>query len=138
MTSARSHSASKDRSSLQQPQDDTDLHRRPCNEEYNAPIPSKSEKEAYHVDWEPNDPENPRNWSPTYKGWLTLQLGMLALASSLGSSIISPANNAISKYAHISPEVATLSLSLYVLGFAFGPLLWGPIGEVLLSIFERS
>lgn len=108
----------------------------PCDPGDNAPVPAKSEKEAYCVDWELNDPENPRNWTTAYKGWLTLQLGMLAFASSLGSSIISPANNAISRYAHVSPEVATLSLSLYVLGFAFGPLLWGPVGEVLFSDLE--
>ena len=89
----------------------------------------KDEKESYRVQWDINDSENPREWSTAYKGWLTLQLGMLALASSLGSSIISPAENAIAKYTHISPEVATLSLSLYVLGFAFGPLLWAGISE---------
>lgn len=143
MTSARSH-PTRDRSvfpssaTLQQSHDDTTLHAEPCIQEYDAPVPSKSEKEAYRVDWEINDPENPRNWRTAYKGWLTFQLGMLALASSLGSSIISPANNAIAKYAHISPEAATLSLSLYVLGFAFGPLVWGPVGEVLFSNLEGS
>ncbi|KAL8946740.1 MAG: hypothetical protein Q9222_006906 [Ikaeria aurantiellina] len=100
------------------------------DDEKSPPNPSKDEKEAYRVDWEVNDPEYPRNWKPAYKGCLTLQLGMLALAASLGSSIITPAEDDIAKYTHISPEVATLSLSLYVLGFAFGPLLFGPLSEV--------
>ncbi|KAI4122397.1 MAG: hypothetical protein LQ338_005844 [Usnochroma carphineum] len=115
---------------LPQPHDNPDPENGTHDEQNSHSVPSKNEKEAYRVDWEPNDQDNPKNWKTAYKGWLTLQLGMLALAASLGSSIISPAENAIAKYTHISPEVATLSLSLYVLGFAFGPLLWAPISEV--------
>ena len=55
---------------------------------------------------------------------------MLAMAASLGSSIISPAQNAIAEYTHVSPEVAILSISLYILGFACGPLLWAGTSEV--------
>lgn len=55
---------------------------------------------------------------------------MLALAASLGSSIISPAEAAIAKYTNISSEVSVLSISLYILGFAFGPLLWAPVSEI--------
>ncbi|KAL8729157.1 MAG: hypothetical protein Q9166_004896 [cf. Caloplaca sp. 2 TL-2023] len=120
MSASRDHSNSTSSATLGEPHDEEDQ----------APAPTKDEKEVYRVDWEPNDPENPQNWRTAYRGWLTFQLCMLALAASLGSAIISPAENAIAKYAHISPEVATLSLSLYVLGFAFGPLLWAPISEV--------
>ena len=88
------------------------------------------DKEAYRVDWEPNDTANPRNWSTGYKSWITVQLGMLALCASLGSSIISPAEDAIIKYTGMSAEVAVLPISFYILGFAFGPLLWAPVSEV--------
>ena len=88
------------------------------------------EKKAYLVEWEPDDNANPRNWSTPYKSWITFQLGMLALAASLGSSIISPAEEKIMAYTHISSEVAVLPVSLYILGFAFGPLLWGPVSEI--------
>ena len=90
----------------------------------------KDEKNTYLVDWEPNDVANPQNWSTAYKSWITVQLGMLALAASLGSSIISPAENAIMDYTRISSEVAVLPISFYILGFAFGPLLWAPVSEV--------
>ena len=96
-----------------------------------AALPAKHfEKERYLVDWDKNDPENPRNWSNSYKSWLTFQLGMLALAASLGSSIISPAEDSISTYIGVSREVTVLCISFYILGFAFGPLLWAPISEV--------
>ena len=35
---------------------------------------------------------------------------------------------------HVSQEVAVLGISLYVLGFALGPLIFAPLGEVSLSI----
>ena len=106
------------------------------NDEENPSLPfAENEKETgdektHLVDWEPNDQANPRNWSVPYKSWITFQLGMLALAASLGSSIISPAQDAIMAYTHISSEVAVLPVSFYILGFAFGPLLWAPVSEV--------
>ena len=98
--------------------------------EDNTSPPDVSEKERILVDWTENDPDNPRNWSNGYKSWLTFQLGMLALAASLGSSIIAPAEDAISIYTGVSREVTVLCISFYILGFAFGPLLWAPISEV--------
>ncbi|PWY89238.1 MFS general substrate transporter [Aspergillus heteromorphus CBS 117.55] len=82
------------------------------------------------VTWDKNDPENPHNFSTAYKCWITFQLGMLALSASLGSSIISPAETALEEYLGMSTEVAILSVSLYILGFAFGPLCWAPISEL--------
>ena len=66
------------------------------------------------VKWGADDPENPRNWSVAYKCWITFQLGMLAFAASLGSSITSPAGDAIAAYVGVSSEVSVLSVSLYV------------------------
>ncbi|KAF4632517.1 hypothetical protein G7Y89_g5602 [Cudoniella acicularis] len=83
------------------------------------------------VDWDGDDDrENPRNWSTGYKSWITFQLGMLALAASLGSSIIAPAEVTVAGYVGVSSEVAVLCISLYILGFAFGPLCWAPISEI--------
>jgi hypothetical protein len=66
------------------------------------------------VGWEQDDPDNPRNWSLRFKIWITFQLGMLALSGSLGSSIISPAEEVIAKYVGVSSEVAVLMISLYM------------------------
>ena len=98
----------------------------------------KNEKDSFLVDWEPNDTANPRNWSTGYKSWITFQLGMLALSASLGSSIISPAEDAIIQYTHISSEVAVLPISLFILGFAFGPMLWAPVSEVCVPRPDRT
>lgn len=103
-----------------------------------TPIPeSKLESDGdqqahdlYLVDWDEGEAANPRNWSTFRKSWITFQLGMLALAAAAGSSIISPAQMVISRELGISEEVAVLALSLYILGFAFGPLIWAPLSEV--------
>jgi hypothetical protein len=90
----------------------------PPNDEENAqPVSDLREKDAKDlsiVEWEENDKENPRNWSTAYKSWITFQLGMLALAASLGTSIISPAENAIAECVGVSSEVAVLAVSLYM------------------------
>lgn len=90
----------------------------PPNDEENI-LPPKEEskkdgKDPNIVGWDENDKENPRNWSTGYKSWITFQLGMLALAASLGSSIIAPAENAIADDVGVSSEVAVLSVSLYM------------------------
>ncbi|RMZ86408.1 hypothetical protein DV736_g6366, partial [Chaetothyriales sp. CBS 134916] len=84
----------------------------------------------YLVAWDQNDPANPLNWSTLYRAWLTFILGMLALAASLASSILAPANSVLAQYLGLSEEVVVLQVSLYVLGFCFGPLVWGPMSEV--------
>jgi hypothetical protein len=66
------------------------------------------------VDWEPNDKDNPRNWSVKFKVWCTFQLSLLAVAASLGSSIITPGTAAITEYTGISSELSVLSISLYM------------------------
>lgn len=79
--------------------------------------PAHDEK-AFVVDWEPNDPDNPHNWSTPYRSWLTFQLSMLALAASTASAIIAPANPTIAKYLGIDQEVVVLNVSLYVCVFS--------------------
>ncbi|KAJ5891637.1 uncharacterized protein N7473_007865 [Penicillium subrubescens] len=84
----------------------------------------------YMVKWDANDQLNPQNWPVSFKWWVTFQLGMLALAGSLGSSIITPADNIIAEYVGVSSEVAVLDVSLYLVGFVFGPIIWAPVSEI--------
>ena len=94
-------------------------------------IMGDDEKDEILVQWESDtDPENPQNWSTLFKSWVTVQLSMLAFAASLASSIIAPANRTIAEYVGVSEELVVLNVSLYIIGFAFGPLIWGPFSEV--------
>ncbi|KAI9927494.1 hypothetical protein ASPWEDRAFT_119309 [Aspergillus wentii DTO 134E9] len=103
---------------------------KPQDEEKAVRQVAPESSDQHVVGWEDNDPENPHNFSTAYKCWITFQLGMLALSASLGSSIISPAQTPLKQYLHIGSEVSILPVSLYILGFAFGPLCWAPISEL--------
>ena len=50
--------------------------------------------------------------------------------SSFTSSIFSTTVSALSPQFHVSSEVGTIGLSLYVFGFASGPCLWAPMSEL--------
>ncbi|EED18790.1 bicyclomycin resistance protein, putative [Talaromyces stipitatus ATCC 10500] len=86
--------------------------------------------DQYKVSWGDNDPANPNNFAPIYKVWITSQMAMLAFVGSFGASVISPAEAVLATEFNISREVTVLLLSLFVLGYAFGPMVWGPFGEV--------
>ena len=55
------------------------------------------------------------------------------LSASDGASKAPGEGQIRAKY-HVSPEVSSLGLTLYVLGFAFGPLLWGTLANMVLLL----
>jgi len=71
-------------------------------------------RDPYLVDWEPNDKDDPRNWSTSFKTWCTVQLSMMALAASIGSSIIAPGESTIAAYTDVTSEATVLVVSLYM------------------------
>lgn len=88
------------------------------------------DKAAFKAAWAENDPRNPFNWSSMYRAWLALQLALLSFVGSFGASIISPAQGQIAAYFDLDQNTTVLAVSLYVLGFAFGSMLWAPLAEV--------
>jgi hypothetical protein len=76
-----------------------------------------------------DDPKNPRNWSTRYKASITMLLGATTCGATFTSSVFTAASPSIQRDYGISPEVATLGLSLYVAGFIAGPVLWAPLSE---------
>ena len=76
---------------------------------------------AFLVRFELGEPENPMNFNPYFKAWLTLALGLLALVGSIGASIIAPAELVISNTMGVSQEVSVLALALFVLGMLHAP-----------------
>ena len=78
----------------------------------------------------PDDPTNPQNWK-TWKKWLyTSFYGLVTFAVTFASSIFSTAVMPTSAEYHVSEEVMLLGTSLFVLGFAWGPPVWGPLSEL--------
>jgi multidrug resistance protein len=89
-----------------------------------------TEENPYAVQWIENDPRNPLLFPTWYKWMLTITMAFATLAVSLCSSAFSGGLRELITEFHSSQEVGTLGLSLFVLGFAVGPLFWAPLSEL--------
>lgn len=78
----------------------------------------------------PDDPYNALNWPFRKKVITTALYGLTTMATTFASSVFSPAIEQVSSEFHISQEVSTLGLSLFLAGLGLGPLLWAPLSEV--------
>ncbi|DAA73627.1 TPA_exp: putative MFS multidrug transporter [Trichophyton benhamiae CBS 112371] len=97
----------------------------------NYPYPgSGTEADPYLVQWIPNDPRNPMNYSAVKKWSITFVVAIATLAVALISSAYTGGAIEIAQEFHADAEVITLGVSLFVLGFAIGPLIWAPMSEL--------
>ncbi|EPS36162.1 hypothetical protein H072_10244 [Dactylellina haptotyla CBS 200.50] len=96
------------------------------------PIAPTRTREGYIlVDWyTTDDPENPQNWGSGKKAIVVLQIYLYTLAVYMGSAIYTPSVPYVIEVFGVSSTVALLGLSLYVLGYGVGPLLWSPLSEI--------
>ncbi|KAF9883758.1 hypothetical protein FE257_002824 [Aspergillus nanangensis] len=76
-----------------------------------------------------DDPMNPLNWPLGKRVYIFTLLGVSTIVVAIGSSIFSAAIPDIMHQFDVGRTVSMLAISLYVLGFASGPLLWAPISE---------
>ncbi|KAJ7250408.1 MFS general substrate transporter [Mycena rebaudengoi] len=83
-----------------------------------------------HVAWTENDPEDPRNWSPLLRWYITLVAALAVVAVAFASAVISGGFVAIEAEFGASQLVVALSVSLMVIGFGLGPLAWSPLSEL--------
>ncbi|KAK2827825.1 hypothetical protein FQN49_007306 [Arthroderma sp. PD_2] len=82
------------------------------------------------LSFQSKDPENPVNWSTKKKLFVLLSGVMNVLNSTLGSSLPSGAIPFIARDFNInSAEQLTLPISLFLLGYVFGPIVCGPLSE---------
>lgn len=102
-------------------------------QETQPPQNEKSQEEEEKkdlVEWDgPNDPENPQNMTNTRKWLITVATGLMTFVVSFGSSVFSTVTEVTAQQFSVSNEVMILGVTLYVLGFACGPLVWGPMSE---------
>ncbi|KAJ5627770.1 hypothetical protein N7490_009998 [Penicillium lividum] len=91
---------------------------------------SGTEDDPYAVTWIPNDPRNPMVFSEFKKWTYTMLVAIATLAVALVSSAYTGGIVQIEEQFGIGDEVATLGVSLFVLGFAIGPVIWAPMSEL--------
>lgn len=94
-------------------------------------IPQRTEDGTILVDWyTTDDPENPQNWAQGKKAFTAFLICLYTLAFYMGSAIYTPSAPYLSEIYGVSLEVTSLGLSLYVLAYGLGPLLFSPLSEI--------
>ncbi|KAJ5638657.1 hypothetical protein N7528_001047 [Penicillium herquei] len=78
-----------------------------------------------------HDPENPQNWPLTTKLLRSTAPLSIIFSIAFASSIFGAAASKTATEYGVSSEVMSLGVSLFIAGFALGPLLWAPLAEVI-------
>ncbi|WBW74167.1 plasma membrane xenobiotic transmembrane transporter Mfs1 [Schizosaccharomyces osmophilus] len=83
------------------------------------------------VTWDgEHDRENPKNWPRAVKGLITLQTCFLTFSVYVGSAIYTPGEIEMMGVMHVGEVPITLGLTMFVIGYAVGPLLFSPLSEL--------
>jgi DHA1 family multidrug resistance protein-like MFS transporter len=83
------------------------------------------------VDWyTTDDAENPQNWSFGRKSVVLVQILIYTMSVYMGSAIYSPSIGGVMQRFGVSIGSASLGLSMYVLAYGIGPLLFSPLSEI--------
>ncbi|KAI9703032.1 MAG: hypothetical protein M1820_006023 [Bogoriella megaspora] len=83
------------------------------------------------VDWySDTDPDNPHNWSLAKKLYVGVLLLIYTISVYIGSSTYTASEGDIVQIFHVSNIAAALGLSLYVVAYGIGPLLFAPLSEI--------
>ncbi|KAG8416713.1 hypothetical protein J3458_007277 [Metarhizium acridum] len=89
-----------------------------------------TDESPYLVDFLPVDPRNPMTFSSPFKWTIMIVAAISTLAVSFTSSAYSGSVLSINQEFHASTELTILGVSMFVLGFAIGPLFWAPFSEL--------
>ncbi|MCJ1251792.1 hypothetical protein MMC30_009030 [Trapelia coarctata] len=82
------------------------------------------------VKWDDNDPEDPYNW-PTRKKWsITLLTSGTGLVTLMSGTMMAPALTTIGPDLDLNEAATQLALSIFLLSFAFGPMVLAPMTEL--------
>ena len=83
------------------------------------------------ISWNsPTDPDNPYNWSAIKKLWISYVLLLYTFTVYIGSSLYTASVPDVVQIFGVSNVAASLGLSLYVIGYGLGPLLFSPLSEI--------
>ncbi|KAH6873215.1 major facilitator superfamily domain-containing protein [Alternaria rosae] len=90
------------------------------------------ERDPNVVDFDgPNDPENPMNWKASKKWGMVALISAITFLTPLASSQFAPGVPEVMRdFNSTSDLLEGFMVSVYVLGFAFGPLIIAPLSEM--------
>lgn len=96
-----------------------------------ALVPERTADNRILVTWYTTDDQaNPQNWSQGKRALVILQIYMYTLAIYIAGAIYTPAIPTLIEKFNISPTVASLGLSMYVLAYGLGALVFSPMSEI--------
>lgn len=102
------------------------------NDDSNSDI-EKANKEANMavIGWySEHDPDNPHNWSSAKKLWVAMLLFVYTFSVYIGSSLYTASTPDIMEIYGVSNIVASLGLTMYVLAYGLGSMLFSPLSEI--------
>ncbi|KAL5358086.1 major facilitator superfamily domain-containing protein [Aspergillus floccosus] len=85
----------------------------------------------YIVDWKDNDPDDPQNWPILKKLSFTVVGCSMIFSVAFASSIFGSATSVTAAQFNVGDEVMSLSVALYIAGYAVGPLFFAPFSEIV-------
>ncbi|KAJ7863168.1 major facilitator superfamily domain-containing protein [Mycena leptocephala] len=88
--------------------------------------------DPYLIDWEENDPDNPQNWSFRKRAFVAFSISLLTFSIYIGSAIYTSSIPGLMEEFHVSLTMATLGLTLYIIGYGIGPMFLTPLQELPL------
>lgn len=96
-------------------------------------VDSKSGREKQYelVTFTTDDPENPKNWSKLFKWYCTMTVAFTCFAVAFNSAVITADVAGVSRTFGVSEEVSLLTISLFVVGFGVGPMVFAPLSEII-------
>ncbi|OCF37278.1 spermine transporter [Kwoniella heveanensis BCC8398] len=96
-----------------------------------TPDSAEAEKGKGEILVEFQEGEGPRNW-PKAKKWVaTMSTSLLCLTVALGSAMPTGDLPGTAEGLHVSDEAIYISITLFVVGFGVGPLIFAPMSEII-------
>ncbi|ORY73242.1 putative caffeine resistance protein [Leucosporidium creatinivorum] len=93
-------------------------------------LPPEIAAYPFLVEFDENDPDNPRNWPKWQRNFVAALVCFLTFSVYVGSAIYTSSIPDIMVTFGVSQVVATLGLTLFILGYGIGPMFLAPIQEM--------
>ncbi|GAA6049690.1 hypothetical protein JCM3770_004410 [Rhodotorula araucariae] len=86
-------------------------------------------KYQYLVDFDDDDQLNPYCWSNRKRNFVTFEIALMTTVVYIGSAIYTPSEVGLMEEYGVAQVVTVLGLSLFILGYAIGPMFLSPLQE---------
>ncbi|KAK7954594.1 MFS transporter [Apiospora saccharicola] len=82
-----------------------------------------------HLAFSPGDVENPKNWSSARRWWISFASVVAVINATFASSAPSGILQGISAEFGVTRQIAGLTITLFLLGYCAGPMVFAPLSE---------